>query len=100
MTTVPPDLSAGLCYGIITTRAEAERRDPLIFPPDFGTEEMQERRHAQEAAAFCAGCSVIVSCLKFALVNHEVGIWGGTSTKQRRNLTRRQRRNVRQEQYK
>lgn len=95
----PPDLSAGLCDAIITTRAEAECWDPLIFPPDFGTEEMQERRHAQQAEAFCAGCSVIVSCLKFALVNGEVGIWGGTSTKQRRNLVRRQRRHVRQEQY-
>jgi hypothetical protein len=37
---------------------------------------------------FCNVCSVKQSCLQYALDNHAVGIWGGTTNRGRRNLRR------------
>ncbi len=99
MSAALPDLSAGLCFATITTRAEALRLEPLIFPNDDGSPQVQHA-NARTAVEMCAGCPVRPECLDYALRTDSVGTWGGTSTRQRLNLTRRQRRNVRQEQYK
>lgn len=40
----------------------------------------QARRREQYAAAICAGCPVLDSCLRYALENDERwGVWGGTT---------------------
>lgn len=44
------------------------------------------------ALSFCNFCEVRVTCLDFALKNHELGTWGGTSEYQRRQLRRTQSR--------
>ena len=38
------------------------------------------------ARAVCGGCSVKEECLAYALAHDEVGIWGGTSESQRRQM--------------
>ena len=43
---------------------------------------------AKEAKAICRECPVLEQCLAFAVEHHEVGIWGGTSEKQRQALRR------------
>ena len=38
--------------------------------------------------ACCNSCPVQRPCLEFAMVNHELGIWGGTSELERERLRR------------
>lgn len=90
-----PDLSVGLCHATITTRAEAERIDPLFFPSEMKPGQDRQRILNKEAAALCYGCPVTVECLEYALDNNETGVWGGTTTNQRHNFTRRGRRHSR-----
>lgn len=53
----------------------------LFFPVVGDTES------AREAKAICAGCECRAECLQYALDNHEnVGIWGGTSARDRRGM--------------
>jgi hypothetical protein len=40
------------------------------------------------ALAYCNVCPVKVECLDYALANHEVGTWGGTTAYQRVQLGR------------
>ncbi|MBV8161486.1 MAG: WhiB family transcriptional regulator [Acidimicrobiia bacterium] len=42
-----------------------------------------------EARAICERCPVADQCLDFALANHCIGVWGGTSERQRRRMRRR-----------
>lgn len=49
------------------------------------------------ARQICNTCPVKLECLEYALDNpREEGIWAGTTEKDRRNLRRKRRRNVRQ----
>ncbi len=41
-----------------------------------------------QAMWFCNQCSVRAECLEYALASMEYGIWGGTTTYQRRQLRR------------
>jgi WhiB family redox-sensing transcriptional regulator len=74
-----------------TWRADAACRsvDPDLFFP-IGTTGLA-LDHIAAAKAVCAGCSVQVACLEFAIEsNQDSGVWGGTSEEERRTL-RRQR---------
>ena len=44
------------------------------------------------ARQICAACPVRLECLDYAVEMGEVGIWGGTSEQQRKNLARRRKR--------
>ena len=44
-----------------------------------------------EAKAICSECPVTEQCLDFALANGCIGVWGGTTERQRRRLRRSQR---------
>lgn len=39
----------------------------------------------------CQDCPVREQCLEFALLHGHVGIWGGTTTRERREIQRRRR---------
>lgn len=54
---------------------------------DFFPETKPDSRTKQ----LCLSCEVRGECLEYALENGEVGIWGGTSTKERRSMPRRGR---------
>ena len=59
--------------------------DPNLFFPERG-------ESVKEAKAVCARCPVRAECLEYALEQPgEIGIWGGLSERERRQL-RRQRR--------
>jgi WhiB family redox-sensing transcriptional regulator len=42
--------------------------------------------HEKEAKAICAECPYKIRCLEYALKNHEQGIWGGTTERDRRRI--------------
>jgi hypothetical protein len=72
------------------------------FPDAFFTEEKNETRvmrngkervqtwarydYEKEAKAICAECPYKARCLEYAINNHEQGIWGGTTERQRNVL--------------
>ncbi|MGN5236271.1 MULTISPECIES: WhiB family transcriptional regulator [unclassified Rhodococcus (in: high G+C Gram-positive bacteria)] len=59
-----------------------------FFGPD--SESPAERlRRENHAKRICAGCSVADKCLQYAVDSGEqFGIWGGTSERERKSLTR------------
>lgn len=52
-----------------------------VFFPEAGTDNRQ-------AINVCKACPVISECLDYALAARVVGIWGGTSERDRRRLRR------------
>lgn len=70
--------SLGACRGL----------DPEIFFPESVEEE-------DLALGICASCGVRVACLEHALARREkVGVWGGTTDKDRRRIIRQRRRSA------
>ena len=68
--------SLGACRGL----------DPDMFFPE--TEDQ-----ADVAKMVCSGCDVRISCLEHALASREkVGVWGGTTERDRRRIIRHRRR--------
>lgn len=49
----------------------------------------QNRQEEREALAICSMCPVVDECLQHALESNErFGVWGGTTERQRRKLSR------------
>lgn len=67
---------------VLATQGECrDTEDPDLFHPD------REVGQAVAApAAICARCPVSNICLDYALEVGAVGVWAGTTTKQRRRL--------------
>lgn len=59
--------------------AACKGEDPNLFHPDRG-------ESTAPAKAVCAECPVKADCLAHALKHEQLGIWGGTSERQRRRL--------------
>ncbi len=60
--------------------------DPMLFFPRPGGDE-------RTPLAICESCCVIDACLDYALrFNERWGVWGGTTQRYRRNLSRIRRR--------
>jgi WhiB family redox-sensing transcriptional regulator len=51
-------------------------------------EDKDQRQRRAAAYAICKVCPVQRECLEYAIVNNEVGIWGGTSERDRRLMRR------------
>jgi WhiB family transcriptional regulator, redox-sensing transcriptional regulator len=66
------------CRGLGTVESQT------IFFPTKG-------ESIKEAKAICGGCPVVGECLNFALTNGCIGVWGGTSERERRRLRSRGR---------
>ncbi len=64
--------------------------DSEIFFPEKGkpTNGLRSIRSAQQ---ICQLCPYKDPCLEWALANHEIGIWGGTTEGQRRRIRRSRR---------
>ena len=77
MTTTLEFRSAGACVGV----------DPNLFHPERG-----DSATVKAAKAVCDGCAVIEACLDHAIANETIGIWGGTSERERRRLRKGGRR--------
>lgn len=62
--------------------------DPEVFFPETDEE-------ADIAKNICATCDVRVACLEHALSSREkVGVWGGTTERERRRIIRQRRRSA------
>ena len=61
------------CRGLALAESQA------IFFPSRGDS-------IDEARAICGRCPVTEQCLEFALANNCIGVWAGTSDRQRRRL--------------
>jgi WhiB family redox-sensing transcriptional regulator len=49
----------------------------------------QNRQEEKEALGICAICPVVEECLEHAIeTNERFGVWGGTTERQRRKLSR------------
>lgn len=70
-----PRLTGAACAGV----------DPEAFFPDKCGESHLARR-------ICTNCPVVAECLEWALEHYEMGIWGGTSFKERAEIRKRRRR--------
>lgn len=58
----------------------ADVPDPEVFFP------LDERTGSGPAKLVCAACPVRAACLDWALTAGVVGVWGGTTTEERRSL--------------
>lgn len=58
---------------------------PAVFFPEDGVGVDRARR-------ICIGCPVVKECLEYALAEHiNHGVWGGTSERERRRITKSRR---------
>lgn len=55
---------------------------PLFFPT------YDSPSSTEAAKKICAWCPIRVECLRHAMENDELGVWGGTSEAERRSLKR------------
>lgn len=60
------------------SQAACKGKDPALFFPERGAP-------TEPAKAVCRGCPVAQECLGYGLMEN-VGIWGGTSERQRRAI--------------
>lgn len=86
-------LSSGTDRGLFPLESElAWQREAACR--GLGTEESQaiffptKGESIEEARAICRRCPVTSECLAFAVANGCLGVWGGTSERQRRMLRR------------
>lgn len=67
--------------------------DPDIFFPEKFNKKISARQAIKEAKEVCASCKFQVDCLNYALSDSELlGIWAGTTEKDRALMRRRKRR--------
>lgn len=67
-------------------RAACRGADIALFVPR--DEDDEPTYPPIDALAYCLACPVKPECLDYATVNDEVGVWGGTTRYQRRQLGR------------
>lgn len=60
-------------------KASCANLDPAMFIIERGQD-------VQPALNVCKTCPVKDPCLRYAIDNNEIGIWGGTTGKQRRKM--------------
>lgn len=89
----PPTTGTASQHPFAWMRHGACRTAPVeifYWPTLPGDIDLDEPDYPDPAAlAYCSRCQVAATCLDWALDNGEVGVWGGTSTFQRRALKRR-----------
>lgn len=67
-------------------RARCRDEDPeLFFPVGEGPGSTEQVRVAKSV---CARCPVQIKCLDFALAYPQIGVWGGTTDEERREMHR------------
>jgi len=62
---------------------------PDLFHPVEGGMNKFKAQQIRDAKEICGGCEVRAECLADALANDREGIWGGTTTEERKALKRR-----------
>jgi WhiB family redox-sensing transcriptional regulator len=85
MTAVPPPI---LPFALPewSRRAACRTAPPSIFISP-GYEDDEPTTPPPEASAYCLTCPVRIQCLDWAVEQGEIGIWGNTTSYQRRQIT-------------
>lgn len=68
-----------------------KRAEVASYEDSMKTYNIQLKSFRQELAsakAICNGCQFITPCLEYALLNDVVGVWGGTTEQDRKELRR------------
>jgi WhiB family redox-sensing transcriptional regulator len=78
-----PDFTGAFC-------ADLQGEDKDIFTPDNDDPDVKLKTAAAQAICH-SGCPLINECFDWAMSHNEVGIWAGTTDRQRRALRREQR---------
>lgn len=68
--------------------------DPEIFFVDDRDEPEFDKWKTNSAIRLCSSCPVKTECLQFALTEKSVGVWGGTTTYERRVMSQRAARGI------
>lgn len=63
--------------------------DPEIFFVDDRAEPEYSKRDTKAAIKLCGSCPVKSECLQFAMKEKAIGVWGGTTTDERRIMLNR-----------
>jgi WhiB family transcriptional regulator, redox-sensing transcriptional regulator len=66
------------------SQSACQREDPELFFPAMAAG--AAARQVSEAKAICCRCVVRASCLSYALMTAQDGIWGGTTPEERRAM--------------
>jgi WhiB family redox-sensing transcriptional regulator len=69
--------------------------DPELFFPqeiEISNNKVAHKYYNLAAArSICKSCPLQLQCLEYALKNHEIGVWGGTTESQREELRKNSR---------
>lgn len=78
---------------ILEDEPACAQTDPELFFPLETEYQVQNTatKYSNLAAAkkICAECPLVLQCLEYAVLNNEIGIWGGTTEHERKLLRRR-----------
>jgi WhiB family transcriptional regulator, redox-sensing transcriptional regulator len=72
-------------------KAACSEIDPELFFPqeiEIGKKIVSKYTNLSRAKKVCSECPLVLDCLAYALKNHEIGIWGGTTESQRDSIRR------------
>lgn len=72
-----------------TDQANCKGMDPELFLPERG-----DNHTANQAKAICEGCPIKDDCLDYAVFHNCIGIWGGTSGRERRKMVSKHPRTI------
>lgn len=81
--------------GTVILRAEALRpRTDFLDSPSraclgMNTDLFYDPGTINEAKKVCATCTLRMECLDYAMANDELGVWGGTTQRERNRLRQR-----------
>ena len=79
---------------IYSGTAACSEVDPELFFPqeiEIGNRVVSKYTNLSRARKICSDCPLAMECLEYALRNHEIGIWGGTTEAQRDTIKRNNR---------
>jgi len=66
--------------------------DHDLFFPDYSTLTKSEYDDVlNEAKSICSSCNFVVPCLKYALDNNVLGVWGATDERERKAMRKKMR---------
>jgi WhiB family redox-sensing transcriptional regulator len=72
--------------------ADEDKR--LFFPDEPGMSITETRLLVKAAKEVCSGCEIKIQCASWAIQNNEKGIWGGTTTWDRKLMRRNAKRSL------
>lgn len=64
------------------------------LPKNFFDEKYLSTNHKNDVKLYCSSCPVFDDCLSHAITKDEIGIWAGTTERERRSMKKKARKAV------